>query len=1251
MFQQFTARYQRLKGKNVLWPFGFHCTGMPIRACADKLKREMEQFGCPPNFPDDGADVVSQPSDQMNGLKTDDATLGDAKKTGSDAKGDQKTTDSKSGGKVDNSDAIYRDKSKGKKSKAAAKSGNLKYQWHIMASLGIPETEIPKFAHAHHWLTFFPPLAIEDLKSFGCHIDWRRSFMTTDVSPYFDSFVRWQFTKLRALDKIKFGTRHTIFSPKDNQPCMDHDRASGEAVAPQEYTLIKMRLVELPVQLESALSSDPSLKEKVFLVAATLRPETMYGQTNCWLRPDMKLVAFKVAPPSDAGKSARTEDAKPGETCKIDSAPAQKVREEIFISTRRAARNMSYQRITPQNGVVDVVAELTGSDLLGLPLKSPLTSFETVYALPMLTIKEDKGTGIVTSVPSDAPDDYAALRDLKNKPALREKYNITDAMVCNYDPIPIIQVPTYGTLSAVSVCEELKIQSQNDRDKLIEAKERVYLKGFYEGILLVGPYAGSKVAEVKKLIQRDLVQSSHAVIYYEPEKPIISRSGDECVVALCDQWYLDYGNEDWKQQAREALRTMNLYHDEVRRNFDAVLSWLHEYACSRTYGLGSRLPWDHSWLIESLSDSTIYNAFYAVSHLLLGSKSLTGVAGDQFTVFANEDAQKNSTPAQTDPPQSASAQMSQTAQVAAPGGDPTPMDDSLGIKVSELTNDVWDYIFLKDAPLPPSTIPIAKLNRLKSEFNYWYPVNLRVSGKDLIPNHLTYFIYNHTAIWGREKEKWPKGIRANGHLLLNNEKMSKSTGNFLTLRDAINLYSADGVRFALADAGDGIEDANFVEKSADAALLKLFNLIDWVKEMKATSGGMRNEQKLKLYQDRAFDNVMNHLIHSTGDAYESLNFKEALKSGFFEYQDARDKYRELLSHSTDGLNWFLIKKFITSQAILLAPICPHASEEIWSVMYPGSSILEQKWLQNARADPVLIKSFNYLMDASHEFRVKQKNHILGVKTKLAKDAKKAPSMNVKESDLRPTHGVIYVASKFPVWQEIVLKTMAESLVREEKSGAQTLPDNKTLSSKMASIPGLKKYMKKVMPFVEARKQAFLVEGSCVFEEASPFDEREILNENFCYIINSLELDGLEIKSADDCDLSSVKDECCPLEPVIIFRREDCVIVKAINNQPHFSYFESELSLFHGDTSARIANRILRENRSIKDPNRIKLYRFKDTQTGPRMIPSILDPLAGKILIDDCAIINLITQGDRTVIKIIENGLETDLGDTIIYIVN
>lgn len=127
---------------------------------------------------------------------------------------------------------------------------------------------------------------------------------------------------------------------------------------------------------------------------------------------------------------------------------------------------------------------MTGSDLFGVGLSSPLTLHKVIYALPMLSVKEDKGTGVVTSVPSDSPDDYAALVDLQKKVAFREKYGIKDEMVLPFEPVPIIEVPTLGNLSAVTLYKQFKIQSQNDRDKLLAAKELVYLKGFYDGILL-----------------------------------------------------------------------------------------------------------------------------------------------------------------------------------------------------------------------------------------------------------------------------------------------------------------------------------------------------------------------------------------------------------------------------------------------------------------------------------------------------------------------------------------------------------------------------------------------------------------------------------------------------------------------------------------------------------------------------------------------------------------------------------------------
>lgn len=155
-----------------------------------------------------------------------------------------------------------------------------------MQSLGLNDEEIAKFANADYWLYYFPPKCQLDMKKMGTKVDWRRSFITTDVNPYFDSFVQWQFRKLKEAKLIDFGKRYTIYSPKDEQPCMDHDRSSGEGVGPQEFTLIKLQVLDpKPKILEK-------LTKPIFLVAATLRPETMYGQTNCYLHPNINYSAF-----------------------------------------------------------------------------------------------------------------------------------------------------------------------------------------------------------------------------------------------------------------------------------------------------------------------------------------------------------------------------------------------------------------------------------------------------------------------------------------------------------------------------------------------------------------------------------------------------------------------------------------------------------------------------------------------------------------------------------------------------------------------------------------------------------------------------------------------------------------------------------------------------------------------------------------------------------------------------------------------
>jgi leucyl-tRNA synthetase len=947
---------------------------MPIKACADRLKREIDEYGINPQFDEIRANKKEESKDEV---------------------------------KEEVSEAKMLKPQRRANAKTAQKGASAeKFQWEIMESSGIEREEIPKFCDPKYWLEVFPPRTQKDLTSLGSKIDWRRSFTTTDLNPFYDTFIRWQFNRLKEMGKVKFGKRPTVYSPFDQQPCMDHDRRSGEKLGVSEYTIVKQEVLKpFPACLKE-FEEDPT--RKIYFAPATLRPETMYGQTNCWILPDGNYGAYQIS-----------------ET-------------EIFVLTARAARNLAFQEKSVKEGEVIELATFKGIELMGTKLNAPLSIYREVYVLPMMTISDKKTTGVVTSVPSDSPDDYAALRDLQSKPAMREKFGVTEEM-CSFKPTPIIRIPDLGDLSAVKVVEDLGIKSQNDKELLAKAKDMCYKQGFYEGEMLVGEFAGQSVQVAKVQLKKELIEKGAACIYYEPEGEVISRSGDVCVVALCDQWYINYGAADpeWQQAAKECLAQMSTFDigSDLRDQMTSNLNTIHQWACSRSFGLGSKIPWDRQYLVESLSDSTIYMAYYTISQIIQGDGNYMGTK---------------------------------------PGPE--------NISAEDMTDEVYNFIFL-NGPEPTSTkISHEILLKCKSEFDFFYPIDVRVTGKDLLPNHMIFWIYNHVAFW--PKEKWPKGMKGNGWLLLNGTKMSKSTGNFVSIADSCKIYGADPVRFAFALGGDTLDDPNFTIENVETAILSTFTLYDWIKDMINDKDKMRNTSDLS-YPDQIFDAEIKSLVQAVDKFYANYQYRDVMTFGYFEMIRARDQY--IKRHANvEGMNWTIIESFIRYIIIISSPILSHTTEFIWrSVLKNEGTIFDCAWPELGQWDQSLIDGNVYV------------NKFIATARATLQKNKGKTNLQVKVAGEHP-----------PYYQKVV------AIMRSYYDENKTLADTETAKLNQYVIAqygqAAKAEITKVNKAVAQIKAEFNLNGEAAFEIKSTFNEEALLNQNEEYIKAQLNLSSFSV---------------------------------------------------------------------------------------------------------------------------------------------
>ncbi len=706
----------------------------------------------------------------------------------------------------------------------------------------VPPEDIEKLKDPLSLARYFHNDAKTAMTEMGYSIDWRREFTTID--PEFKRFIIWQFTKLKEKGLLTKGTHPVGWCPRHNMPVGMHDTKGDVEPEIGEFTLILFQL-----------------DDSSYLPAATLRPETVFGVTNIWVNPEAEYVFVEI----DGRK---------------------------YVVSKRAAFKLRFQRDNVKEGKI-----IKGSDLIGKQVLNPATG-EKVPILPAKFVDPDTATGVVMSVPAHAPYDYIALKELleKNKELL-EKLGIDATRL---SPIPLIRVPGYSEIPAKDIVEKMGVKSQLDRRLLDEATKKLYSDEFNKGVVredivnrvyknvpeqyrrfivaaIKSWIAGRSVKEARDATTSWLNALGYADKMYEIlNKPVYCRCGTEIVVkVLKDQWFINYGDKEWKAKVLELLGSMRIVPEIMREEFIKVIDWLHERAAARTRGLGTELPWAKGWIIESLSDSTIYMAFYTVIH--------------KIRVY--------------------------------------------GLKPEQLSIEFWDYVLLgRGDPRKVSNetgISLGILEELRREFDYWYPLDSRHSGRDLVPNHLTFFLFNHAAIF--PKEKWPRQIVVNGFVLLEGKKMSKSLRNIVPLRRALRVYGVDTVRATLLAAAEILQDANFTEDLAKSVMSQLRKIEDIVARVQEA------DTETKLIDRWLMSRLQSHIIHAS-KSFDELRIRAATIRVLYEMENDAEKYLEIRGHPGPAL-----KEYVSAWIKMLTPIAPHLAEELWHKLGNKTFVSLEHW--------------------------------------------------------------------------------------------------------------------------------------------------------------------------------------------------------------------------------------------------------------------------------------------------------------------
>jgi leucyl-tRNA synthetase len=861
-----------------------------------------------------------------------------------------------------------------------------------LRSNGCPEDVIKLLSDPNEVVKYFSQIYMNDYwKKFGYIIDFSRVMDT--ISTGYKKFIQWQFRKLNEKDLLTQKPHFAPYCPSCGPVAVDAsetDVSKGGTAQTLEFAVLKF-----------------FLKDGSILPAATLRPETIFGVTNMWLHPEIEYEKVEL----DDGSN--------------------------WIISHEAAVKLAHQK----DGV-KVVGTVKGSELIGQTCRVPYTNVE-VLILPGKFVDPKIATGVVMSVPAHAPFDWAALVDLQKEPdEISKTFGISESDIKGIKAIQLITTgKESGDNPAGEICDELGITSQFDKDKLEEATQIIYKREFHGGTLMsnCGEYTGLKISEVKNTLQQDLIDMGLADIFQEFSEEVICRSGDHVIIKrIPDQWFIRYSDSELTEKSKEHADKMHIFPNSYYRDVPSVLDWFNDRACIRQGSwLGTEFPFKDDWIIEPISDSTLYPAYYIISK------------------YINQN----------------------------------------DLKGEDLTDELLDYIFLgKNSDKEQFGTVLKELaSEIKSEFDYWYPVDINLGGKEHKTVHFPVYIMNHVAVM--PEDKWPQGIFVNWWVTqTHGDKISKSKGGAEPIPDAAQKYTVDAMRLYYTH----IASADLDIEWNVTAVLNYKSRINRIWEMFHRLKGIDTESR---------DTIDDWLVSKLNKRIQFIN--ESMTSF-----DLRGAANEIFFGINSDLQWYLrrggasketIDRFLNYWIRLTSPFTPYIAEELWEKLGGSKFVTLETYpeFDEQLYKPELDFAENYL-----------KSNIDDIKEIL------------KVTNIEPKKIVLYTA---PSWKYQVFERFLDAFETEEK------PQVNIIVKSLMQDEAMRKNGKEVSSYAQKlSKDIMKMNKNERAKMKLDFNEFEFLDSCIEFLKNeySCDIEVFEAGSKDMFDPQNKSRAAVPFRPAI-----------------------------------------------------------------------------------------------------------------------